>query len=332
MKYITYGARGSRPTPLGQAQLSQIITKFLLVSEKKELDTLLTKYQRSEQLSVLDSQKSFQDFNDIVSKKLLALPYNYSSNTPCVEIRLDDTERHRKEQIFFDLGTGACNAEILPETEVLHIFLSHFHYDHIQGMLFFSPLYNKNIKVHLYSPSPGFEQYLNELMKHPYFPITMPDALANIHFHELDPKKSITINGMKVTPKSVNHPGGCYVYRVDYKKKSFGYFSDVNIEKFLLRKTKENIAFFSDLDCIVIDSSMLFHDIPEKRFFGHSNVYAGIDFINTWNIKSAYLFHFDPTDDMNQLNILYQCALWYNKMYSSKSKIALATEGEIVEV
>ncbi|MBW2610202.1 MAG: MBL fold metallo-hydrolase, partial [Deltaproteobacteria bacterium] len=109
----------------------------------------------------------------------------YGGNTPCVSVRCEDI------QIIFDAGTGIRNlgVELLEEIRsearplLLHLFLSHTHWDHIQGLPFFMPSYYKDTKLIIYgSPHKGrfLASILKEQMDYDYFPVSMSSFVADI--------------------------------------------------------------------------------------------------------------------------------------------------------
>src|SRR5438445_569542 len=113
----------------------------------------------------------------------------YGGNTSCVEVRIDD------KMYVFDCGTGFRNLGKHLSTEAggapicAHIFLSHFHWDHIQGIPFFNPLYgdrDNSFVFHSSSRTRGLQQALEEQMADPYFPVNMSEMAARRQFSNID--------------------------------------------------------------------------------------------------------------------------------------------------
>ena len=102
----------------------------------------------------------------------------YGGNTSCVELRTDNGAL-----VFFDAGTGLREAgENLPESGTCHLFISHGHTDHIQGLGFFRPLHSPHWTTHIYIPA-WLENVLDDHFAHGMFPIPFTDFGGNVIRH-----------------------------------------------------------------------------------------------------------------------------------------------------
>src|SRR5256884_8715031 len=148
--------------------------------------------------------------------------WRYGGNTPCLELIAPDGT-----QFILDCGTGlrmlgsrwaAPNSGKAPET---HILVTHYHWDHIQGIPFFSPLYAENNKFHFYSFRSRFlgrdslKQVFEAQMALPYFPVDMSAMNAKRKFKEMDGGDSFKVGQNKVTGRWLNHPQGCLGFRIE---------------------------------------------------------------------------------------------------------------------
>src|SRR6185369_7581602 len=114
----------------------------------------------------------------------------YGGNTPCVEVRTSDG------RIFiFDCGTGfrLLGKQLLNEfghkSVEAHIFLSHYHWDHIQGIPFFEPLYNPENHFYFHSfpsHSCSVQDALDQQMSAPHFPVKMSAMEAHREFCKVE--------------------------------------------------------------------------------------------------------------------------------------------------
>jgi len=129
-----------------------------------------------------------------------------------------------------------------------HVFLSHFHWDHLQGLPFFVPAYNPANKLDMYSPVPGLEKILNGQMVHPYFPVTLNAMGSRKTFNFID--KEIEVAGCRISTKKMNHPGDSYAYCVNLNGKRFIYATDTELNSSDFQKNEENTAFFQGMDKI----------------------------------------------------------------------------------
>jgi len=308
MKIHFWGVRGSIPTPASPSCIKSKISAIL------------------EQLTVedLDSDESREKF-------LAGLPPwlfgTVGGNSPCVSVSLDEND----ECIVFDCGSGLremgiAQAGASKKISRYHVFLSHFHWDHIQGIPFFGPGYNPSVKMDFYSPAGNLEKILSGQMLYPYFPVTFDTMGSKKTFHYMD--KDIEILGCNVSMKKMNHPGDSYAYCVTEKGKRFIYATDTELTSGDFIKNDENTAFFKDADMIVIDCQYTLGEAIDKYNWGHSAFSLAVDFSANWNIKHMVLFHHDPTYDDHKLYGILQSAKWYLERMNLKGiELTLAYEG-----
>jgi phosphoribosyl 1,2-cyclic phosphodiesterase len=253
-------------------------------------------------------------------------------NTPCVSVHCEDLQ----EWIVLDAGSGIrelgrAAARECPSPRGYHLFFSHFHWDHVQGFPFFDPAYNPAARIDFYSPNPGLESFLSGQMRSPYFPITSEFVVAEKCFHQV--KDSVTLKGVTITYRKMNHPGDSYAYCFNDGKHRFIYATDTELSASDFIQTEENSSFFRYADLIILDSQYTLEEAIEKYNWGHSAFSLAVDFAANWGIKQLILFHHDPTyDDRKLLNIL-QSARWYaERMGISGIEISLAMEGMELEL
>jgi phosphoribosyl 1,2-cyclic phosphodiesterase len=312
MRIRFWGVRGSLPAP----QLSgQIKSKISAVLERITADDIASEKNREKFLAELP-------------------PWIFGTvggNTTCLSLALDDP----KELIIFDCGSGIRElgiAQSLEKTKAqkYHIFFSHFHWDHLQGLPFFGPAYDPSISLDFYSPKTNLEAVLNDQMIDPYFPIEMESMTSKRTFNKLsDPMSDpIEIQGAKISWKKMNHPGDCYSYKVEDGKHKFIFSTDTELSTEDFVKNEENTAYFQDADLLVIDSQYTLGEAIEKNNWGHNAFSMAVDFSANWGIKHLVLFHYDPAyDDKKVYNIL-QSAKWYMERMNIKDiKLTLALEG-----
>jgi phosphoribosyl 1,2-cyclic phosphodiesterase len=232
----------------------------------------------------------------------------YGGNTPCVSIRYNDT------QVIFDAGTGIRNLgiELLEEIKrdenptLLHLFLSHTHWDHIQGLPFFLPSYHKNTKLIIYG-SHRKERFLASILKEQmdfdYFPVSMSSFAADISIKEMD-EKVMQIGPLKIDwQEQVYHPGGSVRYKICINGNKVVYATDVELNRIFedtdSKEVNESHArdymdFISDADLLIADAQYTSDEYPEKVGWGHSSVPILLDAAYRSNVKQLAVFHHDP--------------------------------------
>ena len=206
MQIRFWGTRGSLPTSITSKINEAKIFRAIRMSQSSDLATD-------------DAIRAF------VREKLpFSVRESYGGNTSCVEIAAG------AEFILCDAGTGlrdfghqvmkvrAGGAGDLPKD--FHIFISHLHWDHIQGFPFFTPAFLPGNRIHLYGCHASLEQAFIHQQMEPYFPIPLSAMKADVSFQVLKPGEVYDIAGAKVSAARQNHPGDSYGYRflIDGKK------------------------------------------------------------------------------------------------------------------
>ena len=303
-----WGVRGSIPAPLVP---SQIKSKISAILERLTPDDIV-------------NEKSKEKFLAELPPWLFG---TVGGNTSCVSVSLDDPKKH----IIFDCGSGLRELGVTHLKDKkkpldYHVFFSHFHWDHLQGLPFFGPGYDPLVKMNFYSPKSDIETLLHGQMIAPYFPILMESMAAPKTFHTLS--GPVDIGSVKITWRKMNHPGDSYSYKVNDGKHSFIFSTDSELSTDDFTHDEENAAFFQDVDLLIIDSQYTLGEAIEKYNWGHNAFSMAVDFGANWGIKHLVLFHHEPAyDDKKLLNIL-QSARWYmERMNIQGIKLSLAMEG-----
>ncbi|MDR2258750.1 MAG: MBL fold metallo-hydrolase [Treponema sp.] len=248
-------------------------------------------------------------------------------NSPCVSVSFGDP----KELVVFDCGSGLRELGIAMAKEKskpsrYHIFFSHFHWDHLQGLPFFNPAYDPAVTVDFYSPMKNLEASLQGQMTSPYFPVHMESMGCKKRFHFLE--NTVILNDVTISWKKMNHPGDSYSYLVNDGKRRFIYATDTELSTADFMKNDENTAYFQNADLIVIDCQYTLGEAIEKYNWGHSAFSLAVDFAANWGIKHMVLFHHDPTYNDRKLFNILQSARWYTERMNIKGiELSLATEG-----
>jgi phosphoribosyl 1,2-cyclic phosphodiesterase len=232
--------------------------------------------------------------------------WRYGGNTPCLELIAPDGTR-----IILDCGTGLRmlgsrwampGAGPLPAT---HIFVTHYHWDHIQGVPFFAPLYAENNEFHFYSfrskylGRDSLKQVFETQMALPYFPVDMSVMSAKRKFQEIAGGDSFTIGENKITAMPLNHPQGCLGFRIETPTGIVAYATDNEPGDAEMDKNLEELAAGADI--FINDAQFTPEQLAStRRGWGHSSWLEGVRVARTTNAKTLVLFHHDPdsTDRM----------------------------------
>lgn len=313
MKIKFWGVRGSIPTPLSPEKIqSKIQAVVQRITEKDIKD--------------IDSREKF----------IASLPDwingTVGGNTSCVELIPKSGE-----SIILDCGSGmrALGKKMSKEGKtVFHIFFSHFHWDHIQGLPFFDPAFNPRAEIHFYSPRDDIRDYLDTQMTAPVlFPVPLAAFSGDLYYHTIEPGEVFQIGSLTCKFKKMKHPGDSYSYSFEEDGKKFIYATDVELIPANFEQIPENSDFFKNADVILMDAQYTATEAIEKMDWGHSSYCYCIDFASLWNIKKLMLFHHEPMYDDKKLYSILQAARWYaNYSVPDKLEIDLSIEGNEVEI
>ncbi len=223
----------------------------------------------------------------------------YGGNTPCVEFRSD-----YGSLLIADCGSGlrmlgkSLMAEFGPNPIRGHVLLSHYHWDHIQGLPFFAPLYGKANQFHFYSyrlPGTSLEKVLEGQMANPYFPVDMGAMRAIRTFSEIH-HGPIRIDDFAVHAREVNHPQGCLSFRIESVGKAVLYATDNEPGDAASEQALLELA--RDADVLIFDSQYSWNQIRgPKKGWGHNTWEEGFRICREAGAKQLVLFHHDPDHD-----------------------------------
>ena len=267
----------------------------------------------------------------------------YGGNTTCIEIRTDDNDL-----IILDAGTGIhlMGQELLKQLPVsAHIFITHTHWDHIQGLPFFSPIFIPGNKVTLYGgldpvTNEGIERALGVQLQYSYFPIREAELNADIHYNTIKPGETVSIGKAKITPILLNHPVLNFGYRIDCDGQSIFFTGDyepvLNIyepdddeyndyQTFIKDKQAEITAAMQGVDALIIDSSYTPEEYTTKQGWGHGTYNSAISLASAAKAKRLFFTHHEPSRTDEQLEAIYKQLLKDNQGLAFE--LLLAKEG-----
>ena len=271
------GTRGSIPAALTALDVREKVTAALLASRGKEL-------------------RSEGQIRKFVDKELpFHISGTFGGHTPCVEI-----ETGSEEYLIFDGGSGirSLGQEIMskgPGSKTIHIFISHLHYDHIQGIPFFTPAYIPGNKIIFHGGHDNLKESLSRHMEAPYFPINIDTMGAELVYEKHTPGDLVKVADCQISLYQQDHPGLSFGYRVEHGTESVVYSTDGEHRIPAHGKTYPYIDFIRNADLLIFDAPYtLSQSIGSREDWGHSSNIMGVELAARGNVKKLALFHHDP--------------------------------------
>lgn len=240
----------------------------------------------------------------------------YGGNTSCVVIYSDE-DPEQLQPLIFDLGTGL--GALVKRYDLRRpfdgvAFLSHFHFDHVQGLPFFSPIDRLGAKLTIYGPLEkgiGVEETLESLFVSPYFPVGLGELRGEIVMKTLKAGEiELDLPGApRVTVGEVAHTNAALGFRLNIDGKVIVYIADH-------QAPAEGFAVEPELKDLCLDADLLIHDAQytadefvNKAHWGHSTYDFAVSVAVESQAKALAFFHHDPnrTDaELTQIEEYYR--------------------------
>ena len=257
----------------------------------------------------------------------------YGGNTSCVEVI-----GQKGTRLVLDAGTGirGLGLALPPKVRRVDILLTHLHLDHIQGIGFFKPLFDRGMEVHIWGPSSATLDLRSRLMRYlsaPLFPVPLRDLPCKLVLHEV-PSSTTVIGEFKVDSSLVCHPGPTVGYRIAGAEGVVTYLSDHEpaLGETDLRLPPEWTSGHS----LAKDADLLFHDAQYtdaeyamRVGWGHSSLSHALQFASLARVRHLVPFHHDPAHDDRTLDRLFDKA---SHFAPSAFRLTGAKEGAVFEL
>jgi phosphoribosyl 1,2-cyclic phosphodiesterase len=272
----------------------------------------------------------------------------YGGNTTCIEVRSDDDSL-----IILDAGTGIFSLAqtLLAQLPVTaNIFITHTHWDHIQGLPFFVPLYIPGNKVRIHGAydivnMQGIEQVMDVQLQYSYFPIREAELKAGIEYQTLTVGEPVAIGDATVTPVLMNHPVTDLGYRVECNGKSMFFTGDhepwlniyaaddaehANYQAMVDQRLAELDAAIGAVDVLIVDTAYTLAEYPPKIGWGHGTFDSAIAMAQRVGAKRLICTHHEPTRSDDDLEKVFAEAL--GRHAELGCEVMLAREGLEIEL
>lgn len=236
----------------------------------------------------------------------------YGGNTSCVVV-----ESPGHDPIVLDLGTGLrLYGDALPVDEVFrgHALVTHVHWDHVQGLPFFTPVLRPGAELAVYGPPPDppgthtlaecFEQFICP----PLFPVRIADLPGRIDFHTVRDTE-ISVGDAKVKVRNVPHTGVTNGYRIELDGATVVYISDHQMPLDGSHEITDSVLELCDgADLLIHDAQYTPEEFAQKRDWGHCTMEFAVHIAAEAGVRRLALFHHDPTHGDDFIDCLVEQA------------------------
>ena len=230
------------------------------------------------------------------------LTARYGGNTTCFEVRAGG------RRVIFDAGSGIrqLGLDLLSRGGAYqHIFLTHFHWDHIQGFPFFPPLYRPDIDLRIIGPKQNnidVRSLFAGQMGPIYFPVPFSAVAAKMSFDHLN-EGTWELDGILLRTLRVRHPSWVVGYRIEVGGRVICFIPDDEVEGEgydVAPAWRERLLdFIRGADLLIHDSMYTDEEYPSRLGWGHSTFNQSVRLAEEGEVKRLLFFHHDPerTDD-----------------------------------
>jgi phosphoribosyl 1,2-cyclic phosphodiesterase len=232
----------------------------------------------------------------------------YGGNTSCVEVLFDD-----EAALVLDAGTGirALGLDLVRRgTRHIHLFLTHLHLDHLEGLRFFAPLWNERVSLEIWGPRSPVANLRDRILRSfspPLFPLDFRDVPARITFHDL-PGEPWESNGLSLFSDLVLHPGPTLGFRLESGGRSIAYLPDHEPALAGIDDAAPDWISAGSIargaDLVLHDSQYTEDEYATKIGWGHSSVADAVAFSRAVGARRLVLFHHEPEHSDTALEAL----------------------------
>lgn len=313
MKVKFWGTRGSIPTPVSPVTIENKIRQALRGAVGLDLS----------------SEAAIERY---IQRLPETVRHTIGGNTACVEVRAGE------QLLILDAGTGLrllgyelMKAEFGQGRGAADFFVSHTHWDHIQGLPFFVPVFIPGNRLTLHSPRADLEEALVGQQTEIYFPVRLGDLSADLQFRRIPAGEWFQIGEVQVYAQQLSHPGGSYGYRLEHNGRSLVYATDSEYKRMTEASTQVYADFMRDADLVIFDAQYTLSDALDKAGWGHSSPMMGAELAHRAGVKRLALFHHDPLSDDRAVYTARAQAETYLAKRHSDCQVMIANEGLEIE-
>lgn len=287
-----WGVRGSLPAPKSPQMVRELLRETLI-------DFSASKFFAADPSQGAGAAERVDSYLGSLP------PWKYGGfggDTSCVEVTGGET------RLIVDAGSGLrrlgeklmqdAKSDCAQGRAELHLFFTHFHWDHIVGLPFFAPIYKAGNRIHIYAVQPDLERSVRQVFQKPFFPVRFEDLKSEIHFHRLAPRVKRSIRPFSITPYELDHPDPCWGYRIEAEttvgRRSYAHCVDNEATRISSSDLGDDALLYRDADLCFFDAQYTLQEFLEHMNWGHSAAPIGLEIALREGVKNIYFAHHDP--------------------------------------
>lgn len=312
-----WGTRGSLPTAIRAAAVRDKVIGALIAAEGRRFGT------RDEAAAFVDESLEFP------------LRGTFGGASSCVEIDGADDGF-----VVCDLGSGLREFGIDSigrtregHSKVYNIFLSHLHWDHINGFPFFAPAYDPEVTLRFFGGHAELHRALERQQEQISFPVPLTVMNAKMEFTTLEPGRTYDIGRMRVSLIRQHHSNDSYGYRIESGGRTVVYSTDSEHKGDDLDNEKAFVDFFRDADLVTFDTMYsLAESVTMKEDWGHSSNVVAVDLCHRAGVRRLVMFHHEPAYDDEAIHRIHGETVRYEELMRQDSRLEVLCAYDGLEI